>query len=90
MRSPNIDKLSTVCVLLVIIFLSLASLRLVATPPSVQATHRYRYTVAPIQNAHEYGKPCPLCSAQGLLDKYAADGWEFVALAPDGQFIFRK
>jgi hypothetical protein len=40
--------------------------------------------------AHETGKPCPLCSAQDLLDKYSADGWEFVALAPDGQFIFRK
>jgi len=65
-------------------------LRPILTPPSALASHRYKYTVAPIQNAHEIGKPCPQCSAQGLLDKYSADGWEFVALAPDGQFIFRK
>ncbi|MGB6945013.1 MAG: DUF4177 domain-containing protein [Bryobacteraceae bacterium] len=55
----------------------------------VEAAHHYKYMVATVRSGHEAGQPCPDYTAQGLLDKYAADGWELVTVA-NGQFIFRK
>ncbi len=83
------DRLSKACLFLISALLAVISLRPVLAPRSVEAAQHYKYMVATVRSGHEAGKPCPDCAAQGLLDKYAADGWELVTVA-NGQFIFRK
>lgn len=84
------DRFSKTCLLLIVVLLAVISLRSFLAPQSAEAAHHYKYMVATVRNGHEMGKPCQDCSAQGLLDKYSTDGWEFVTVTTDGQFIFRK
>jgi hypothetical protein len=83
------DQFSKSCLLLIIVLLAVSSFRSIVAPQSAEAAHHYKYMVTAVRSGHEVGKPCPDCTAQGLLDKYSADGWELVAVS-DGQFIFRK
>ena len=84
------DRLTRICLLLIVALLAVISLRSFLAPQSAEAAHHYKYMVATVRNGHEVGKPCQDCSAQSLLDKYSPEGWEFVAVTTDGQFIFRK
>ena len=84
------DRVSKSCLLLIVALLAGIALRPVFAPHSAEAAHRYRYTVAAVKITREQGQPCPLCSAQGVLDKYSADGWELVTATSPSEFIFRK
>jgi len=84
------DQFSRSCVLLLIVLLAVIALRPVFSPQSAEAAHHYKYVVATVQNEHEIGKPCPLCSPQGVLDKYSAEVWELFTATSPTEFIFRK
>ena len=84
------NRFSETCLLLIVVFLAVISLRSFLAPQSAEAAHHYKYMVAIVRNGHEIGKPCQDCSAQGVLDKYSTDGWEFVTVTTNGEFIFRK
>ena len=82
------DRFWKIFLTLIVVLLLVTALHPILVPQAAEAAHHYKYKVATIHTGHEVGKDAE--TVQSLLDKYAADGWEFVTVTADGQFIFRR
>jgi hypothetical protein len=82
------DRFSSACLLLAVMLLAVIAIRPILAPQAAEAAHRYKYLVVAPHLAHEAGRP-PI-TVQDDLNKYSAEGWEFVAFTSDWQCIFKK
>jgi hypothetical protein len=74
------NRFSQSCLLLIVLLLAVIAIRPILAPRPIQAAapHKYIAVSAAINNSPQI---------QTVLDKYSADGWEFVAAVwPDGQY----
>jgi hypothetical protein len=72
------DRFSRICLTVIVLLIATIALRPIVEPqPAHAALHKYVAVPAVANNMQDI---------QGTLDKYSADGWEFVvAIAPEGQ-----
>lgn len=79
-----IDRFTKVLLLAIVVLLMVTLMKSVFEPQNSYAGKTIKYLVVPITGGGSAEK------AQEALDKYGADGWEFVAVARDYFLIFRK
>jgi hypothetical protein len=73
------NRFSNTCLLLIVLLLAVIAIGPILAPQPIHAAHHsYIAVSAAINNSPQI---------QTILDKYSADGWEFVAaIWPDGQY----
>jgi uncharacterized protein (UPF0333 family) len=80
------NRFCNTCLLLIVLLLAVIAIGPLLAPQPIHAAQRkYIAVSAAINNSQQI---------QTILDRYSADGWEFVAaISPDGQYptlFFRK
>ncbi len=88
------DRFLRACLVLIVLLLGVIAFRPILTPQAVEAAHHYKFTVATLPFGIPANTPELPYKVQSVIDKYTADGWEYVgqvSVQRDGPvLIFRK